>query len=271
MGKLSVSLLALNRWIPESPSFLAARGNTAEAHRMTLLFGLADTPAEPRSGRGARALFGTVHRRQTLIICGFGLAWGIIYWGFVTFLPTVLGRAGLGTSPAQLLFAASLMSVPGTAVGAWLYSRWSSRKTMALYGAVTAVSLAALAVVPLHRAVFLVPALIGLLTGASGVVAVLGPYTAQVYPTAFRGLGSGLSAACSKSGGIVGPPVVGWLTATMPIGRVAALVAVPMALATAAIARYGKETARAAATAPADSPSPSPTASAHEPDDLAHT
>ncbi|EDY51467.1 general substrate transporter:Major facilitator superfamily MFS-1 [Streptomyces clavuligerus] len=257
---LALLLLAFNRWIPESPSFLAAQGKHAEARRMTVLFGLGQTPAEPRTGRGMRALLGPDHRRQTLVISGFALSWGLVYWGFVTFLPTVLGDAGLSTPPSQILFGASLMSIPGTALAAWLYSRWSSRKTMTLYGAVTAASLALLTVLPLDDPQIAVPVLIGLLTGTSGVVAVLGPYTAQVYPTAFRGLGSGLSAACSKSGGIIGPPAVGWLTASFTTGQVAAVIAVPMALATAAIARYGKETTGTAAAPPAPAPAREPAA-----------
>ncbi|MEV4189995.1 hypothetical protein [Streptomyces toxytricini] len=103
--------------------------------------------------------------------------------------------------------------------------------------------------VPLDDATLAVPALIGLLTGTGGMVAVLGPYTAQSYPTAVRGLGNGLSAACTKSGGIIGPPLIGTLVASQPLGRVAVLVAVPVALSTAALARWGRETS---AAAPAD-------------------
>ncbi|EFG04827.1 MFS transporter [Streptomyces clavuligerus] len=244
---LALALLGLNRWIPESPSFLESRGRSAEARRMALQFGLTRAPAEPRTPGGARALLGPGYLGQTLVISGFALSWGLVYWGFVTFLPTVLKDSGLRTPASEILFASALLSVPGTAVAAWLYSRWSTRKTMTLYGAITAGSLIALIAVPLDNPRVAVPVLIGLLTGASGVVSVLGPYTAQVYPTAFRGLGSGLSAACSKSGGIVGPPLVGWMLAAMPLGRVAAVIAVPMALASGAIARYGKETGSTAA------------------------
>ncbi|GLF98784.1 MFS transporter [Streptomyces yaizuensis] len=238
---LALALLALNRWIPESPSFLASQGRMAESRRMADLFGLSTAPPEPRTDRGVGALLGPDHRRQTLIISGFALSWGFVHWGFVTFLPTVLAETGTSIPPSRILFGSSLLSIPGTVLAAWLYSRWSSRRTMTLYGAITALSLAALTTVPLNDAKVAVPVLIGLLTGTSGVVAVLGPYTAQVYPTAFRGLGSGLSAACSKSGGIFGPPLVGWMMSWLSIGRVATVIAIPMALATASIARYGKE------------------------------
>jgi putative MFS transporter len=82
-----------------------------------------------------------------------------------------------------------------------------------------------------------------LLTGSSGVIAVLAPYAAEAYPTAIRGVGSGLAAACSKAGGMFGPPAIAALLQTLPeVWVVETLVAIPMALATIAIARHGVET-----------------------------
>ncbi|MFJ2821528.1 MFS transporter [Streptomyces toxytricini] len=246
---LALALLAFNRWIPESPVFLSAQGRHAEARRTARAFGLPEPAAEPKTKGGFRPLFDGIHRRQTLLICAIALSWGLVYWGFMTFLPTVLSEAELPVTAPEILFYSSLMSVPGTACAAWLYSRWSTRGTLALYGLVSALGLLALTTVPLDDATLAVPALIGLLTGTGGMVAVLGPYTAQSYPTAVRGLGNGLSAACTKSGGIIGPPLIGTLVASQPLGRVAVLVAVPVALSTAALARWGRETS---AAAPAD-------------------
>lgn len=239
---LALALLLMNRWIPESPSFLVLQGRVRQAHRTADLFGLTEIHTH-HTGRGMGALFGHGCRTQTLIICGYGLSWGVIYWGFLTFIPIVLGGAGLAGLASRLLFLASLMSIPGTLIGAMLYSRWSSRGTMALYGAVTTLSLAAFSVLPLREPVSVVVALIGLLTGTSGVIAVLGPYAAQVYPTAIRGLGSGLSAACTKAGGIFGPPLVASLLGVMPVGGVAIIVAIPMAAAATAVAMRGRRVA----------------------------
>lgn len=242
----ALALLAANRWIPESPGFLASRGQHAEARRMADRFGLTVTHEAPETGHkaGAGAFFGRDYLPQTLIICGYGLSWGTIYFGFMTFLPGVLEQAGLGTTASQVLFVSALLAIPGTAAAAWLFNRWSSKGTVALYGLVTAASLAALAVVPLRDSqVPVMLVLVGVLTGASGGAAVLAPYAAQVYPTALRGLGSGLSAACSKSGGMFGPPLVVSLLTVLPLGAVATVTAAPMALAAVAVAVRGRETA----------------------------
>ncbi|GHD81384.1 MFS transporter [Streptomyces goshikiensis] len=259
---LALALLGLNRWIPESPSFLAAQGRHAEARRTALCFGLPQPVPEPRTPGGVRPLFSAAYRRQSTLICAFALSWGLVYWGFMTFLPTVLSQAGLPVTAPEILFYSALLSIPGTAAAAWLYSRWSTRRTMTLYGALSALGLLTLTTVPLGEAALAIPALIGLLTGTSGVVAVLGPYTAQTYPTAFRGMGNGLSAACTKSGGIIGPPLIGSMLSVMPLGRVAMLVAVPIALSTAAVSCWGRETG----VAPASSVDPVKTEHAHTPE-----
>ncbi|MBN1173933.1 MAG: MFS transporter [Micromonosporaceae bacterium] len=241
-----MALIAAHRWIPESPGFLATRGRQVEAAGLARRLGVeVRVPPHRMGGRSASLLLHGAWRTQTLIISGYALAWGTVYWGFLTFLPTVLGQSKLGVSASRLLFVASLLSLPGTALAAWLYSRWSSRGTMALYASMTSAALLALAVVPIDGSpVALAAILVALLTGASAVVAVIGPYAAQAYPAACRGLGSGLAAGSGKSGGLFGPPVIAWLLTTVPIGVVSAVVAVPLALAAVAVTVWGQEVTR---------------------------
>jgi putative MFS transporter len=270
----ALTMLVLNQWIPESPGFLLMRGRVREANDVARWFGAEVVPqsetdrvpgqSEKAAGSShVRALVSTAYRAQTLIIAGYAISWGIIYWGFITFLPSLLEEAGsIGSSGSRrLLFVSSLLSIPGTALVAWLYSAWSSRKTMCLYGGMTVLALVGLGAIPLGASkVADIVLLMLLLTGSSGVVAVLGPYTAEVYPTAFRGLGSGLSAACSKVGGMFGPPLVATLLLVLPgVRAVAPLVAVPMALAAGAVARGGRETSRQdVETAASHSSTPTP-------------
>ncbi len=168
-------------------------------------------------------------------------------WGFITFLPTALRDTGLGAGRANgLLFASSIIAVPGTVLVAWLYGRWSSKQTMILYALATGVTLLIFALLdPMAggRSVLFIGLVVTLLVGSTGVIATLSPYTAEIYPTHLRGTGSGFAAASSKLGGIFGPPVVALLlaatgTLTMPAMAAAA----PMVLAAAVLAARGLET-----------------------------
>jgi putative MFS transporter len=82
-----------------------------------------------------------------------------------------------------------------------------------------------------------------LLVASSSMIGVLAPYSVELYPTALRGLGSGVVAGSSKSGGIVGPLLVGVLLTVFPGSGIPALViAIPVALAGLTIGWRGTET-----------------------------
>lgn len=221
---LVLILIALNRWIPESAAFTARR--TQSQH----------VPAS--------ALFKRPQTAKSLVVSAYALAWGLVYWGFITFLPSQLeSSGGHGMSAATLLFISSLLSIPTCAVAAWLYMRWSARGTMVVYAALTVASLLALAAVGMDgsRPVLLTAVML-LFAGTAGVIALLGPYTAEIYPLAIRGTAGGWAAAVGKSGGAFGPPLIA-LVLSVPGGmRTAALfVALPMALAGIAVAVRGSD------------------------------
>jgi MFS transporter, putative metabolite:H+ symporter len=214
----------LNHWIPESTAF-ATRATRTERPPATVLF------RHP-------------HLRKTLIVTGYGLAWGLIWWGFMTFLPALLGEAGLShAAAASLLFVSSLLAIPASIAAAWLYTRWSARGTMALYAFVSVAALVVLAVIGVDGGqTLLVVTAMCLFGGTSGVIALLGPYTAEIFPTHVRGTAGGWAAAVSKSGGAFGPPLVALLLAAPGGMRTASLcVAVPMALAALAVAVRGAD------------------------------
>lgn len=251
----AVLLLVLQRWIPESPRYLAATGRTAAARAVSERFGMVlvlepaaavqgpGTGKERRPARSAMAeLFGRRGLRRTAVVGLYALSWGGINWGFMTFLPTLLKDAHDGSG--GLLVWSSLLAVPGTVLVAFCYARWSSRKTMVLYGLLTVASLGLLAATNLHGGTALtVTSLMMLITGTSGIVAMLAPYTAEIYPTGVRALGSGFASACSKAGGMFGPPLLAALLAQHGgVRTIALVVAVPMAVAVVAVALYGTET-----------------------------
>ncbi|MFE7311637.1 MFS transporter [Streptomyces sp. NPDC057555] len=242
----AVAIILMNRWIPESPRFLVRYGRIAEAERIVAHYRMVlvsdASPVEPRGGQGAlAALFGRRMIVKTLVVGGYALSWSVINWGFMTFLPMLLGN----TDGGRVLPLSSLLAIPGTVLVAYLYARWSSRRTMVLSGALTTLALLGLAALDRADAgpgTYLPLAL--LLIGTGGVVATLAPYAAEIYPTDVRGVASGFAAACSKAGGLFAPPLIGILLAHHPGMRVIALcAAAPMAVATIAISVRGRETA----------------------------
>ncbi|GHF33655.1 MFS transporter [Streptomyces griseoluteus] len=219
---LVLVMIALNRWIPESAAFTARQTRAKQVP--------------------ASALFKRPQTVKTLVVSAYALAWGLVYWGFITFLPSQLeSSGGHGMSAATLLFLSSLLAIPTCAVGAWLYMRWSARGTMVIYAALTVVALLTLAVVGMDGSRPLLLATVMLLfAGTAGVIALIGPYTAEIYPLAIRGTAGGWAAAVGKSGGAFGPPLIALvLSAPGGIRTAAVFVALPMALAGLAVAVRG--------------------------------
>ena len=257
-------MLILNRSIPESPRFLIERGRVAEAEKVMLRFGVVVTPAddsgpeafelaasanvEGSGGSRLMQLFRKPYLAHTICVGTYGLGWGLVNWGFLTFTPTILRDRGLdATRASKLLFWSALIAVPATLVVAYLYGKWSSKLSMILFALVTASALIAIAIVDPgahgQRSMLLMPFMVLLLVGSGGVISMLSPYTAEVYPTALRGTGSGFAAGSSKVGGIIAPPVAALILGIMPgFTLLGLVVAVPVILSAVILAATGVET-----------------------------
>jgi putative MFS transporter len=239
-------IIFLDRYIPESPRFLARVGMEGEARAVLAKFsGVMDEPAAaagaaPHASRGAgnrgAITFG-------LICCG--LAWGLVNFGFLLWLPTSLGSMGMDPAAASALLARSaLLALPGTLVVIWLYHSWSSVKTLVLFVLLTAATLLAFFVASaagLRSVPVMITITALLLFSASGVIAMLIPYAAEIYPADQRATGSGVVAASSKAGGILGA-AGGVLGIFGNLGLSALLIALPLVLAAGLLLRSGIET-----------------------------
>jgi putative MFS transporter len=255
-----VLLLVLNRWIPESPRFLLERGRVDEARSVMARYGVVleetDQPGpheeelEPEGSRQGNiaALFRGPYVPQTLTVMLYGVAWGLVNWGFIALLPTFLEGAGFSVGTASfLLFLSALLAVPGTIAVAYAYGTWSSRRSMIGFAAATAACLIGFAILNPDAAdsrAVIVGLTAILFIASGGVIAMLSPYTAEVYPTHLRGTGSGLAAAGSKLGGLLGAvgSTTGVIALTTSLVTPALLVAAPMAAAAVVIAWSGVET-----------------------------
>ena len=206
-------LVLFNRFIPESPRFLMLQGRGAEAATILARFGMDPerfrpanhTPVEPvpaATGRaGLSALWSAPFAGTSLALLVLSLAWGLVNFGLLLWLPALLRERGFDAAVTDgLLFKSTLVALPTTLATAWLYHAWSSKGSLIALAAVTLAGLAGLGFID---EVGPVPVLGLLMAGTNGIIALILPYAAEAYPVAIRGRGTGLVAGASKLGGIL--------------------------------------------------------------------
>jgi putative MFS transporter len=244
-------LIFLNRLIPESPKFLVAQGHWREANAMLRRFGcvvreqagidaIAKSAPDPVPALTANPrLVGT-----TWALSVAALAWGLINFGLLLWLPANLVAKGYSVAVAsQLLAASALIALPTVFAAAFLYSRWSSKGALMAAIVVTALGLGG--VIQLEWAdgtpVSPVWSIALLIVGSNAIIAMLLPYAAESYPLRIRGRATGWVAACTKGGGLIAQ-LLGLLALAPTLFVGAAMVLLPVIAALALVGRYCVET-----------------------------
>ena len=250
-------IVFLNRYIPESPRFLALAGLEDQARAVLQRFSggvpLEDSHADAAAA-SAHASSGHIDMRQLLrgrhaaITWGLmaaAVGWGLANFGFLLWLPANLVRLGIDAHRTVALLARSaILALPGIVLVVALYQRWSSIRTLVLFIALTAFALLfffAIDLADIRLVAFTTGASVALLLSISGVIATLIPYAAEIYPVHLRSTGAGLIAGSSKFGGILGA-VLAVLGLFGHFMLSALLIAAPMAIAGWMLARSGIET-----------------------------
>lgn len=203
-------------------------------------------PAPVNHATEFKQLFRKPYLLITMTVCIYGVAWGLVNWGFLTWLPTILqDNLHLDRQIASRLLAKSaLIAVPGCLLVAWLYGRWSSKKTMVLFALGTAAVLVGFSRFQAgdSQALFSLLTVL-LLFGLSGMIAMLAPYSVELYPTKLRASGGGVVASSSKIGGVIGPSAVALILTLSPGLAVPSLVvATPLVIAAVILWFKGRET-----------------------------
>jgi putative MFS transporter len=250
-------LIALRRAMPESYRFLRLTGRNEQAEAVARRFKLRAAPAAAKdtaatttageSLAAAGVLVGSRYRRLSIALVIYALSWGLVNYGFFTWLPTMLaGHAGIkAASVTKLIAEAALIALPGALIVAVLYQRWGPRRTLVAAAAVSALGLAGVGLLGgiSHSSTGVVLCLVMLIVAVNGMNALVIPYASEVYPTELRGRGTGFVASAGKFGGVIGTVVVSaFATFTSGVSVAAFALLLPLFLGLVAILRFGIDT-----------------------------
>jgi putative MFS transporter len=169
------------------------------------------------------------------------LAWGFVNFGLFVWMPDAMVAQGRTVGVTSKLIAQSTaIAAPVVLVSAFLYSRWSTKWSLAVMLAVMAAGVVFFMFGPAALADPLAPLAL-VIVGASGVIAIILPYTAENYPLRVRGRATGWVAGASKTGGLA-IQIISVLALAKSLSGLAIGVGVASVLALVLIVWMGRET-----------------------------
>ena len=250
---ISVVLVLLNRWIPESPRFLLQHGREGEARAVMKRYGaevVEVDESELAVETTVHSHYGQLFRRPftglTAVLVMLALGIGAVQYGFQQWIPSNLQKLGYNeVNASKILRDSALIGFPLNFPIALLYGFWSSRKTISIMAATTASALLGFVIAgnrvadnsALLHVLLIVP-----IWGISSLTAVTAAYASEIYPTRIRARGTGLAAAGTKIGGVLILAAVAAALAPPSITLTALLGAVPVIVAIVLLVFFGVET-----------------------------
>jgi putative MFS transporter len=242
-----VLVFMIRYWVPESPRWLIQRGRSEEAaaevekieagliererEGLSALHTVEVSPvaAERQGGTFAKnlaALFRGPMARTTLMLWGLWLAITFSYYGFFTWIPTLLVKQGMTiTKSFGYSIVIYLAQIPGYYSAAFLSEKLDRKWTIVVYMLLGGASACLLSLF------------------MNGTYAAIYAYTPELYPTAFRATGMGVASAVGRIGGLCAPIVIGFTFAFIGFGGVFLITTAVLVLGALSVALLGIATA----------------------------
>jgi putative MFS transporter len=221
-------LLWWRRSLPESPRWLVERGRSAEAEAEVsrieaemLRSGASLPPLDSveapalaaRSGGsfGANlaALWSPSTRRVTLMLWILWLAITFSYYGFFTWIPSLLVKQGMTiTKSFSYTLIIYLAQIPGYYSAAFLSEKLDRKWTIVLYMLLGGVAAFLMSNASSDTSITMAGIVLSFFM--NGTYAGIYAYTPELYPTAFRATGMGVASAFGRIGGLSAPIFIGY-------------------------------------------------------------